>query len=243
MAKTPKIPYPGAKGRLAPTLVSLMPEKGGHYVEPFAGRGNVFWEAASTPLNFTDWWLNDISTAGFFRALQECRIKVPERTREEYQKQKTLFAKGNLKAILLEPYLTFSGGGYLKAGFGGKRSATRESYANTLQVCRSLMDDCSPKITSQDWQTMGLDQLTPDDFVFFDPPYFGSDVRAYSSRDFDYPAFVAELKRAKYKWMLSEYRQPFYTKALGQPVFEKEVQLACDRKGTFKRVECVWRNF
>jgi site-specific DNA-adenine methylase len=39
-------PYPGGKARLAPALVAMMPQNGRLYLEPFAGRGNVFFRAA-----------------------------------------------------------------------------------------------------------------------------------------------------------------------------------------------------
>lgn len=246
--RSPTIPYPGAKGRLAPTLVSFMPDSGRAYVEPFAGRGNVFWAAASN-LSFESWVVNDIATAPFFEALRArgSRVKVPLRTREEYQRQKERFQAGSPKAILLEPYLTFSGGGYSKGGFGGNRSAKAESYSLTLRRCNAILWKTGASITSLDWSELGIDKLGADDFVFLDPPYYGADVRAYSSAHFDYDGMVSTLCQAKCKWLLTEYNQPFYVKKLGKPFFEREVQLAVDRLGTRLgtrlRVECCWRNY
>lgn len=242
--KSPKISYPGAKGRMAATLVSFMPSHGRTYVEPFVGRGNVFW-AAALNCDFERWVINDIQTAQFFTALHErgARIKVPERTREEFYRQKRRFQEGSPRAILLEPYLTFSGGGYAKGGFGGNRSANADSYTNTLRQCSEILRDTAAIVTSQDWAEMGLDRLGVDDFVFLDPPYYGADVRAYSSQRFDYEGLVEALRRAKYRWLLTEYRQSFYVDKLGEPFYEREVQLACDRRGTKSRVECCWKNY
>jgi site-specific DNA-adenine methylase len=47
--------YPGGKGRLAPRIVSLLPRRGRTYLEPFAGRGNIFWEAVQQGLKFDRW--------------------------------------------------------------------------------------------------------------------------------------------------------------------------------------------
>ena len=44
--KVPGFAYPGGKVRLRKWLVSMMPREGRRYIEPFAGRGNVFWLAA-----------------------------------------------------------------------------------------------------------------------------------------------------------------------------------------------------
>jgi site-specific DNA-adenine methylase len=242
--RSPTIPYPGAKGRMAPTLVSFMPREGRSYVEPFVGRGNVFW-AAALNLDFQSWGINDIATAPFFKALRKsgAKIRVPQRTREEFVRQRCRFRSGDSRAILLEPYLTFSGGGYEKGGFGGARSATADNFEITLRRCTEILQKTSAKVTNVDWTDLNLDELGSDDFVFFDPPYYGADVRAYSSTRFDYEGFVSALSRAKYRWLLTEYRQPFYVQKLGAPFFEREMQLACDRIGTRSRVECCWKNY
>jgi site-specific DNA-adenine methylase len=62
-------PYPGGKARLARELVAMMPQSGRLYLEPFAGRGNVFFCAAQI-LKFQHWQINDIQQAPFFRAIK-----------------------------------------------------------------------------------------------------------------------------------------------------------------------------
>ena len=241
--RPPTIPYPGAKGRLASSLVALMPGRGHRYIEPFVGRGNVYFAAAGDLL-FDEWWINDIATAPFFRALvqTEGRITVPVRSREVYHVQKQRYQRGDAAAILLEPYLTYSGGGYLRGGFGGARSAGPVSYANTLQTCAGILKTTAARITDLDWEQMGMDRFDKGDFVFLDPPYYAADVRAYSNK-FDHPRLVAALKKARFSWMLTEYRQDLYVRAFGEPSWTTEVQLACDGRGTSRRVECVWKNF
>jgi site-specific DNA-adenine methylase len=236
-------PYPGAKGKLAPSLVKLMPNEGKIFFEPFAGRGNVFFASANN-LNFSQWWLNDIQTAPFFHALKKVKNIpiVPERTKEEFYKQKFLFEQNDSQSILLEPYLTFSGGGYKKGGFGGNRSAKACSYAKTLFRAGQILKKCRTRITQIDWELIDFSQFTEDDFIFFDPPYFGADVRAYSNK-FDHLKMVGLLKKARFRWMLTEYEQPFYLENLGEPNCQIKVQLACDGNGTKKRIECVWKNF
>ena len=107
------IPYPGGKGRLARTMVSFLPKHGRTFVEPFVGKGNIFWEAASQGLEYRDWWLNDLATSRFFHAIKHAghKLKVPTRSRTEYERHREASISGDLNAILLEPYLSFSGGG------------------------------------------------------------------------------------------------------------------------------------
>jgi len=57
----PKIPYPGGKTRLARRIISFLPREGRTYLEPFAGRGNLFWAAVELGLRYERWWLNDIA--------------------------------------------------------------------------------------------------------------------------------------------------------------------------------------
>jgi site-specific DNA-adenine methylase len=241
----PTISYPGSKGRLAPFLVSLMPVQGGLYLEPFAGRGNVFFAAAASSLQFERWWLNDINTAGFFETLKDrgARIKVPLRTRSEFVQQKRLFLKRRSpRAVLLEPYLTFSGGGYRKGGFGNQNGPDPKRYQLTLRRCAGMLRDRSVKVTSLDWADIDFQALTAEDLVYFDPPYYGADVRAYDSQ-IDCAALLRVLTQASFKWILTEYRQDFYTPVLGKPCWMKSMQLACDGRGNRRRVECVWKNF
>src|ERR1039458_9451565 len=106
--RRPTFPYPGGKARLAKEIVSYFPRSGRWYVEPFAGRGNVYWKASQ--LDFKKWHLNDIRTASFFEALRDLGpCAVPERTETEYYR---LWARKKAnprdhEALLIEPYLTF----------------------------------------------------------------------------------------------------------------------------------------
>ncbi|PYV65143.1 MAG: hypothetical protein DMG97_33055, partial [Acidobacteria bacterium] len=100
--RLPRIGYPGGKSGLAKPITRFMPPFGRRYVEPFAGRGNIFW-AAATYLNYEEWWINDLQTAPFFEALWDIgnSIIVPPLTAEEYERQKIAFAQGSREAILL----------------------------------------------------------------------------------------------------------------------------------------------
>lgn len=244
--RSPSIPYPGGKGRLASTIVSFLPKTGRLFVDPCAGRGNVFW-AAATALKFEHWWVNDIRTASFFTALREMgdRVRVPERSRKEYTQQWARFKRGDQRSILLEPHLTWGGGGYGTGGPGGKNGASSASYQRTLRECCHLMRETHVRVTSLSWQDMGLQSLEDDDVVFFDPPYYGASVRAYSNR-FDHTAMVRLLEKARFKWLLTEYRQDFYVKYLGKPFFTKNVQLVgtdLRKCGQERRTECMWKNY
>jgi site-specific DNA-adenine methylase len=99
----PRIPYPGGKARLAKQIISFLPREGRTYLEPFAGRGNLFWAAVEQGLRYERWWLNDIATAPFFKSILSHgnTIKVPPRSRREFEKQREAFKSDDPTAILL----------------------------------------------------------------------------------------------------------------------------------------------
>src|SRR5208283_2050546 len=227
-------------------LVSFMPPQGRSYVEPFAGRGNVFWAAASSQLGFQRWALNDIRTAPFFEAVRDIgdTIEVPEKSHEEYSRQREAFEQGDPKAILLEPYFTFDGDGYGR-GLQGKNGPTLAGYTRTLRACHRLMNATKAIITGCDWTEFDWSSLTPDDFVFIDPPYLGSDVQSYKENDLNHEELVRFLLAAKFKWMFTEYAHELYFREIGQPFFIRDMQLNAVnfqvRGGKERRLECVWK--
>lgn len=244
ITRIPTFSYPGGKGRLAKTLVSMMPKEGSTYVEPFVGRGNVFF-AAALNLNFQAWVINDIGTGPFFEALLKRGniTTVPPRTREEYAKQKRCFSKGSYRAKLLEPYFTFAGGGYKRGSFGNLRGVNSAGYTQILRNSTRILSKTRPIIHQKNWKELDWDTFDKNAFVYFDPPYLGCDIRAYSSAHFDYQGMIQMLRSARFKWMLSEYSQPCYLHAFGKPFCKISVQIACDGKGKQRRTECLWKNY
>lgn len=248
MRKIPTIGYPGGKARMAKLICDLFPKTGRMFVEPFAGAGNIFWRAASE-LQYESWWLNDISTAPFFEAIREIgdTVDIPERSKDEYYRQWELYKQGDKRSIILQPFLTFGGGGYGSAGPGGGKGATPEGYKTTIRQCHQLLTTRNVRITSVDFVQMGLENLTDQDAVYLDPPYFEADVRAYKPGTVDFTYMINTLKTAKFRWVLSEFEQPMYLEAFGQPCIKKDVQLASTNKktrdGNERRIECIWKNF
>lgn len=247
----PSIPYPGGKARMAKQIVALFPPTGRIFVDAFTGHGNVFWAAAET-LSYQEWWVNDIATAQLFEAIRAIGdiVEIPQRSKEEYYKQWELYKQNDQKAIILQPYLTFGGGGYGTAGPGGKRSAGAESYTKTMRRCHEILRRTNARITNFDYLKLGLENLTEEDSVYFDPPYKEADVRAYAPGDLNHFEMVDLIKRVKAKWVLSEFYDPLYVEAFGEPFFKRDVQLNSTNfakedgdKGKARRIECMWKNF
>jgi site-specific DNA-adenine methylase len=245
----PTIAYPGGKSRLAHTIVSFFPQQGRIFADPFVGRGNLYFAAVASGLKFKEWWLNDPKTCDFFKAITSMghKLKVPRRCRVEYERQRAAYVSGDPEAILLEPYLSFSGAGYFGGGCKGGDGSTNHGvsahgYEKALRECHRIIKKTVPKLTAVDWREMGLQGLRESDFVILDPPYPDSDVRSYSDSTVNYEELVDILLKAKFRWVLCGYLHPVLHR-LGTPFWARDVQLLCNRDYQQRRTECLWRNF
>lgn len=246
------IPYPGGKARLAKQIISFLPREGRTYLEPFAGRANLFWTASEQGLKFRRWWLNDINTAPFLEAikLHGHKIEVPPRSMREFEKQREAFKYGDPTAVLLAPYLSFSGGQYDSGCKGGVErgddngGVSSTGYQRTLRECHTILTRTRPKITALDWRQLGLEKLTQDDVVVCDPPYINGRVQPYTHETVDYEQLVDVLLRARFKWILCGYLHPVLHR-LGKPIWARDMQLLGVRMKVCKedRTECLWSNF
>jgi site-specific DNA-adenine methylase len=241
---TPSFAYPGGKARLRTTIVSFMPQSIRTYAEPFVGRGNVYWKAAST-VEASNWWLNDLRIASFFEYLisDGNTLIVPEHTREQFELLRR--TPDDPASILLAPYITYSGAGYPSGYRPEKGSPSQAGYERTLRRAHEILVETQPRITTLDWKLV-TSELGEQDFAFFDPPYADCKVGGYKSNDINHEELVDELQRAPYRWLLSEYEHPAYAR-LGSPFWRKDVQLRStnfrDDGGKGRRVECLWRNY
>jgi D12 class N6 adenine-specific DNA methyltransferase len=252
--------YPGSKARIAKRICELLPPSGDRFVDVFAGRGNVTF-AVMAVLSYERFWINDSGTDPFFRTLKVGfpADRLPARGKENYKRHKEMMLHHTLNgkwipagvpaSVAAEPLLTFSGGGYAHAGpragddsRGGPSSA---GYRGTVRRAMELMRSRNVTITSLDYREV-LVQLGPDDVAYIDPPYLNAKVQTYSERTIDYPALVKSLRNACFRWVLSEYEQPIYVEAFGEPAMRikvKRVMTDASKEGRRKSaVECLWTN-
>jgi hypothetical protein len=244
MSQSPTIAYPGGKGRLAQEIVSFLPKSGRVYCEPFCGRGNLFWSAASSGLNYEKWWLNDLKTMPFFRAIREIGhvVEVPERSRAEFERQRAASKRGDPTALLLEPILSFRAGGY-RSGFqsDNKGGVSPSGYQQTLRECHRIIGETKPRLTGLDWRQLNLEKLTEDDVVMLDPPYPNTDVRSFSPKTIDYNDLVDTLLRARYRWFLCGYAHAALER-LGEPFWANDnVRFLYFDGKEERRTECLVR--
>lgn len=239
VSSTPSFSFPGGKSRLRGTFMAYFPQTGGTFCDVFAGRGNVFFAAAST-LQYSNWWINDLRTIPFFSAMFMFgnTVEVVERTRDNYERLSA--APESVEAILNETRMTYSGGGW-DAGFGSdKNIVSPDTYRKRLIEGQRLLAQCGTRFTNWDYKRV-LQELGPDDFAFLDPPYRNASVHPYSATDVNHEEMVGILLSAKFRWALSEYPDPLYIEAFGPPAWQQERSCAMSvNRRTERRMECLW---
>jgi hypothetical protein len=198
-------------------------------------------------LKYRRWWLNDTRTAPFLEAIRRMgdKVKVPYRTRNDACGTKEFYKRyrdeDSDEAVLLEPFLTYSGSGYHAGGpRGSGAGAGSARYTRVLRECHRVMHDVRPVVTDWDW-TKVVARLGPGDFAYIDPPYLNSNTRTYSEDDIDHERLVWILKRAKFRWILSQYLHPVYLLGLGDPFWSKDMGLFV-AAGHETRTERIWSN-
>jgi site-specific DNA-adenine methylase len=169
----------GSKGRLARRIVSLFPETGERFVEPFAGRANVYF-AVTQFCHYKKIWLNDIRTYKFLEALRSGKSVIPNREIDDqlYRRMKTSKVNRGLDTLeksadvsinlhLLESLLSWSGGFFEDAGPKRRGFKGPSLWGFLLQCIRAfaIMEVSKPRITHLDYRRV-LAQCRENDLVY-----------------------------------------------------------------------------
>ncbi len=240
--RCPTFPYPGGKAKLAKRLLSYL-EPREVFVDVFGGRGNVLFRAMYDGYPARKWWINDLATAKFFRALRDIDVRTLEGlqiTRAYAQRVHQLREDDPIR-IVLEPCLTFSGMGWPHViGTAAARSG-KVSYATSTihNIMAAKLFLHRVKITETNSFEL-LESLDANHCVFLDPPYVGCNPHSYDT-NFDWECLCKILVKVKYPWVLTEYAKDLYSKYLGPPTHE--IGVKCFMQGGTNRpsrTECVW---
>lgn len=235
--RSPNFRYPGGKESVRDEIIKFFPTEGTRYVEPFAGMGTVFYSVYNN-LYYKDFWLNDINTNKFLRALTLVKVSdLPDKvSKSEFEnlKQEPL----TVVARVLEPLITWGGKGY-PSGYDGSGRYTKAHYGHVIEAAKEILLLANPVITGVDYEEVLL-ACDENDFVYLDPPYLDNDISTYEN--IDHEKLVRCLDQASYTWILSGYENSLYNTWFGEPVarITKKADLARDGN---ERIECIWSNY
>ncbi len=255
----PGFSYEGGKWKLRPWIMDYIPFEGSLYVEPFAGRGNVFWMACQLK-KYSSWWLNDIRTKPFYEAIKTvdlARLPTTIIGLDEI-KYENMKEAGDDLAWVLEPVLCWSGqalGNTFRAKLDARTpnkqpslSYSRIKYGRAIATCRAILNHYKPTITDIDILSLPWSEWNSSVFAYLDPPYLDAKVVDYSDEDFDHLGLIKVLKATKARWLFSEYAHPLYMNHLGTPLAIKHCHATMSNSQTTggkraKRIECLWSNY
>jgi len=237
----PSFRHMGGKARLRKWLISHFPAQADMYLEPFCGKGNVYYAACDSLFCF-NWILADID-GSFLTALQTANLnELPETV----EKADFSFWRNSSSPIatLIEPRITFAGKGY-RYGFSGS-SGTHVGYNGALykKVCeqaRTLLKNAL--IITGDWETT-IQYAQNEAFVYLDPPYYATDA-CYPN--IDHSTLIDCLNAASFKWALSGYDNELYRYKLKFKTchkYERNSEIKSSNTGMRTPViECLWTNY
>jgi len=140
-------------------LLSYFPKEGQHFVDVFAGCGNVFF-AAKQSLHFKQWHINDQHNFAFLKSLiQVDPNTLPDRVNkddfEQWAHAKTHAAR------VIEPRVTFLSKGYDygHSGDSGTHIGYRgEKYKSMVQSAKELLSKVT--VTGQHWEELPYKTFT-----------------------------------------------------------------------------------
>ena len=188
---TPTFKMHGSKGRTAPWISSLFP-RFRRLIEPFAGRGNIFFRACADH-TFEKVFLNDRNTSPFLLALRDYEGDYAFVDEEPLDKEKWLRwkeAPPSQERALAESYVARFGSsydmGHATAGGDSENGHSRRNTIARMKRARELLRQKDAQITGLDWEEFLLSlSLREDDLVYLDPPYDVPQAVHYQNIDQD----------------------------------------------------------
>lgn len=268
----PPFPYYGAKGRLAPWIVGLMPREHRVYVEPFAGSAAVLFArprpAAHEVLNDLD---GNVTT--FFRVLRDREeelvraLSLTPYSREEYRAADLDTDLDDLERArrffvrTTQSYNACGAAAGKRASWsngmrrGSSQATTVADLVDRLYAAASRLR----KVVIENRPAAEIVGLydAPDVVLYCDPPYLAStrsglkahkrgDYAHDTNTDAEHRELAEALHRCRSAVLLSGYPSPLYDELYGD---WDRVEVAVQRPTTNRRgstgtagMEVVWSN-
>lgn len=215
---TPTFKMHGSKARTAPWLTTKFPSEFRRWIEPFAGRGNVFYRVHTSGLRFESARLNDIGTHEFLRALRDYSgdwsFVDPEPIDKEVHRR-WRDSPTSQERSLAESYVARFGDTYA-CGPNTTCHRNRHSRTHTIKRMRTageILRERQTEVTGLDWAEF-LEGVRPEreDLVYLDPPYNVKQTVHYAG--IDHEKFLKVCQGLPSWVFISGYSSPLYESQL-----------------------------
>lgn len=244
----------GSKARITKWVLSNFPISFNRYIEPFAGRGNVFYRLAYNNLPMMPVLLNDLHTYKWLKAIKEYDgdweflPKGPVLDRESFEKFRDM--EDCIERVLAEPIVCFQGGSFLAKGSNtsGPLNANKYSFLNTVKrynEAQRLLRYYDVILANFSYEDLLKRFKTQEgDFFYFDPPYFGTEVKIYDNIDHElFCEYVLALDSLGCYVCISGYNNYIYQSMLKDFNVETLTRSSVARKNKDRVLEHIWKNY
>lgn len=262
--------YMGGKARITEWLLEHFPYEGRNYIEPFAGKGNVYF-AAVQRLSYQRWLLNDKYTVPFFEAILQADLGgLPETLESDHE-----FILPNTSGhipLLLESVVSYGGKGYKSSGcrIDWRWRYDKQRLIDKFLRSRSFLRKA--QITSYDWREFlamfsgwlpgeqrwetdevmeqrefkpGL-KLSDQDFIYFDPPYWDTKSSYPQINHHALISYCNWLSEFGVRWAISGYDNFVYEDNLEymwKYQIERNVEMTSINGELTPSIETLWTNY
>ncbi|WP_145554897.1 DNA adenine methylase [Yersinia canariae] len=258
--KHPAIRYHGGKFRLAPWVISHFPSHT-HYVEPFGGAASVLLRkerSYAEVYNDLDGDVVNLFLVLRDMTLRDCLIEsliLTPYSRDEftgaYGEAETMVEKA--RRLVIRATMGFGSAGATK-GTTGFRLDTKRSSATAQHLWARMPENLAAVgqrfegvlVENRDAIQCMLDHDTESTLHFVDPPYV-HDTRVISSRYYrhemdndDHLTLLDTVNKLEGMVVLSGYNTDMYNDILTGWTKQEKQSSAAGRKGSVKRLECLW---
>jgi site-specific DNA-adenine methylase len=264
--KVPTFKMLGSKARMAKWVLENVPDKEyKRWIEPFAGRGNVYFRALhDKSVAFEQALLNDRYMIKFIEALRDVSdfsfVDPSPIDKSLYEKWRGM--PKSRHRWLAESYVCRMGGSFVwgdetresweaQPGDPGPNTTCSRNRHNKkgtearMQAAHDLMSKNPPVTSDIEWETfLRIANPGPDDIIYCDPPYNTKHKVPYPN--IDHEALLNFLDSTPATVLLSGFNNPLYDAWLQSPKWnkvERERALtagAVRGKKKPKKLEVLW---
>jgi len=248
--------YPGAKNRLAPWIVSFIPEHS-VYLEPFFGSGAVFFNKPKCHIET----INDLhgEVVNYFKVLRDKSnelIQVINNTpfsRLEYDLSYTENENDTdierARKFCIRCWQGFGCANLYHNGFKSGQQTSSPNPARGWDMLADTLEEAAKRLKGTQIECLNANELikrydTKDVFIYCDPPYLISTRKQYLYKhemsDKAHVELLTLLLEHKGKVLLSGYDNDLYNQMLEG--WHKEYKSTTAEQG-LKRTEVLWMNY
>ena len=246
--------YPGAKNRLAPWILSYIPEHD-VYLEPFAGSLAILLNKERSHIET----VNDLDEeiVNFFMVVRDQREKLQQSisltpfSRKEYSiaYEPTSDPVEKARRFAIKCWMGFGCGNLYQNGFKSGQQTHSPNPAKAWCELPETLVYAAERLKGVQIECLPAVELikrydTKDVFIYADPPYLHSTRKNYLYRcemkDSEHEELLNVLKKHPGKVLLSGYDNDLYNDMLHEWI--KVQKDTCAERG-IKRTETLWMNY